>query len=62
MDHVSPCWVILCQSQFNNYGLQLYTLQKWIMSTLVGLFYAKVSLIIMDSNIIWYKNVIILNW
>ena len=24
--NVSPCWVILCQSQFDNYSLQLYTL------------------------------------
>ena len=57
MYYVNPCWVILYQSQFNNYGLQLYTIQKCIMSTLVGLFYTKVNLTIMVSNYIQYKNV-----
>ena len=56
MDHVSPCWFILCQSLFNNYGLQLYTLQKWIMSALVGLFYTEVSLTIIVSNYMKYEN------
>ena len=44
-------WLVvwfLCQ--FNNYSLQLYTVQKCIMSTLIGLFYIKVSLTIMVSN------------
>ena len=50
--HVHPCWVILCQSQFNNYALQLYSVQKSIMSALVELLYAKVSLTIMLSNYI----------
>ena len=54
--YVNPCWVILCQSKFNNYSLQLYRVQRSIMSTLVGLFYAKVSLTIMLSNYIQYKN------
>ena len=58
MYYVNPYWVILCQSQFNNYGLQLYTIQKCIMSTLVGLFYTKVSSTIMPSNYIQYKNVL----
>ena len=57
MYHVNPCWVILCQSQFNNYGFQLYTIHKCIMSTLVGLFYDKVNSTIMVSNYIWCKNV-----
>ena len=25
IQHVTPCWVILYGSQFNNYGFQLYT-------------------------------------
>ena len=54
--HINFCWVILCPCQFNNYGLQLYTVQKCIMSTLVGLFYAKVSLTIMVSSYIQYRN------
>ena len=39
---VSPCWVILCQTDFDNYGLQLYTIQKCI---------------IIVSSYIQYKNV-----
>ena len=50
-------WTILCQSQFNNDGFQLYTVQKCKMSSLVGLFYAEVSLTMMVSNYIQYKNV-----
>ena len=57
MYQVNPCWVILCQGQFDNHGLQFYTVQKCIMTTLVVLSYAKVSLIIMASNSIQYKNV-----
>ena len=57
MYHVKSCWVILCQSQFNNYCLQLYTIHKCIMSNLVGLFDAKVSLTIIVSNYIQYTNV-----
>ena len=62
MYHDKPCWVVLYQSQFYNYHLQLYVLQK-CMSTLVGLFNAKVSLTIIVSSYICYKNVfsIILN-
>ena len=48
---VNPCRVILCQRQFNNYVIQLYTLQKCILSALVGLFYAKVSLTIKVSKL-----------
>ena len=28
LQHINPCWVILCQNQFNDYGLQLYTVQN----------------------------------
>ena len=59
MYNVNPCWFILYQSQFNNYALQLYTVQKCIMSTLVGLFYAKISLTIMVSNYIQYKIILL---
>ena len=38
MYYVNPCWVILCQSQFNNYGLQLYTIQKYIVNPCVILY------------------------
>ena len=48
--------LFLCRSRSNNYGLQLYTVQKCIMSALAGLFYTKVSLTIMVSNCIQYKN------
>ena len=57
MYYIYPCLVVLCQSQFNNYGLQLYTIQKCIMSIFAGLFYAKLSLTIMVSNYTQYKNV-----
>ena len=43
--------------QFNNYALKSYTMQKCIMLTLVELFYAKISLTIMLSNDILYKNI-----
>ena len=32
MYHVNPCLGILCQNQFNYHSLQLYTVQKCIMS------------------------------
>ena len=54
--HVNLCCVILCRNQFNNYGLQLYALQKCIMSTFVGSFYVKISLTIMVSNYMHCKN------
>ena len=33
---VKSCWVILCESQFNNYGLQLYTIQKCIFQIILN--------------------------
>ena len=55
MYHVKPCWIILFPFQFNNHSLQLYTVEKCIISNLVGLFYSEVSLIIMVSNYIQEK-------
>ena len=46
--------------QFNNYGLQLYTAQKGIMSDVVGLFHTNISLTIIDSNYIKHKNISII--
>ena len=34
--HVNPCWVILCKNKFNNYGLQLYMVQKCIFTIILN--------------------------
>ena len=28
LGYVNPCWVILCRNQFNNFGLQFYTIKN----------------------------------